>query len=157
MNRNVNKEGSSITWSVRRSVHIERRDRINTIKVIEDLTASVTGTCTRCKREFPAIGLVPVDQWVPIRGEHVWYAPTKDAPLSGHWGPQMHHIIGWFCAGCKPRNFGRIRGNPSDGWVERPTDGSSIDPPDDSQVGKLLRPMGQTGCATPRPTTSSRS
>lgn len=77
----------------------------------------ITGACDKCGRIFPAIGLIPVDQWA--------------------FG---HHVFGWFCAGCRPRGFGRINGTPSAGWVMLPSDGSPINPP--KAIDKLLRPMG---------------
>ncbi len=125
--------------------------KVQHVELQVDVLAGVTGTCTRCKREFPAIGLVAVDQRVPIRGEHVWRAPTNDDPLGGRWVQAMRHIIGWFCAGCRPRNFGRIptgtglgRKMETVSWVELPTDGSPIDPPNQDKVG-LLKPLGQAG------------
>lgn len=85
-----------------------------------------TGVCKRCERTFPAIGLIPVDQWVPTRN-----GPPK-------------HIIGWFCAGCRPRDFGRVRGTPSQGWVCRPSDGSGIDPDKvKGQLSRMLAPIGE--------------
>lgn len=148
------------TWSVDTQLTISdkpRRGRTRTVKMAHAALAGVTGACTRCHREFPAIGLVAVDQYVPVRGEHVWRAPTDDNPLGGRWEQAMRHIIGWFCAGCRPRNFGRLNGGPNDGWVERPTDGSSIDPPKaDEGMGRLLKPMGQAGDG-PRRTVKHRS
>lgn len=80
---------------------------------------NVRGKCTRCRRIFPAIGLVPVDLWMP----------------------NGTHVIGWYCAGCTPRRFGKVRGQPSDGWVCAPLDGSDLDQRKRG-IAAMLEPLG---------------
>lgn len=93
---------------------------------IDGERGGATGHCHRCHRPFPAIALVPVDQWVPRRN-----------------GPPVH-IYGWHCGDCRPRDFGRVRGYPAAGISMPALDGSEA-PGRERGLPKFLTPLGDAG------------